>query len=299
MGAQLPTAGDVISDYLKAQVDAIHSRQDALRADQPDAVHKTRVATRRLRSTLRSFRTIFHEDATDPLRAELKWYGEVLGGPRDAEVLRQRLVETLGTLPHDAVVGPVRERLKSELDAWHTRAHAELVKAMNSTRHRELLNALTELATAPPTRPVADEPFRRVLDPLLKKATQRVVKRWRATQAAEPGAQMELAHETRKKAKAARYAFEALAKTNQRYVTGAKAWEQVTEALGTAQDSVVACTHLKELAMAARSAGEPSFTYGALYMRELTQQGDAHDTATLAISKAQEASRAALAEEKP
>jgi CHAD domain-containing protein len=42
-----------------------------------------RVATRRLRSTLRSFGQIIGRDRTQRLAIELKWLGTVLGDARD------------------------------------------------------------------------------------------------------------------------------------------------------------------------------------------------------------------------
>ena len=60
-------------------------------ADQPDAVHKARVATRRLRSALRTFRPLLDRTVTDPLRREVRWLTGALGAPRDAEVLLQAL----------------------------------------------------------------------------------------------------------------------------------------------------------------------------------------------------------------
>ncbi|MET0920825.1 MAG: CHAD domain-containing protein, partial [Acidimicrobiia bacterium] len=52
-----------------------------------EAVHQARVATRRLRSDLRTFRSVIDEQWSESLRAELKWLGERLGEVRDADVL--------------------------------------------------------------------------------------------------------------------------------------------------------------------------------------------------------------------
>ena len=56
----------------------------AVRLDADDAVHKMRVAVRRLRSTLATYRRLLDRDVTEPLRDELKWLGGVLGAVRDA-----------------------------------------------------------------------------------------------------------------------------------------------------------------------------------------------------------------------
>ncbi|MDO5629825.1 MAG: CHAD domain-containing protein, partial [Mobilicoccus sp.] len=85
------TAGDVVLSYLSQQIGVLQASEQRLRDDEPDAVHKARVATRRLRSTLRSYRALLHRGETDDLRAEVKWLTGVLGGPRDGEVMLERL----------------------------------------------------------------------------------------------------------------------------------------------------------------------------------------------------------------
>ena len=66
---------------------ALKSADPLVRRDQPDSVHQMRVAARRLRATLRSFRPILDASATAHLRDELRWLGQVLGAARDGEVL--------------------------------------------------------------------------------------------------------------------------------------------------------------------------------------------------------------------
>src|SRR5260370_32131945 len=47
--------GEVVLAYLRLQAHALQSLDPMVRADEVDAVHQIRVATRRLRATLRSF----------------------------------------------------------------------------------------------------------------------------------------------------------------------------------------------------------------------------------------------------
>ncbi len=57
-GTQPPrsaSAAEVILAYLRLQAHALRSLEPAVRADEDDAVHQMRVATRRLRAALRSF----------------------------------------------------------------------------------------------------------------------------------------------------------------------------------------------------------------------------------------------------
>ena len=101
-------AGDVLAVHLTEQVAAMKSREQDARQDAPDGVHKMRVATRRLRSALATFRPLLDRTITDPLRDELKWIAAELGGARDAEVLRMRLLDELAAEPDDLVLGPDR-----------------------------------------------------------------------------------------------------------------------------------------------------------------------------------------------
>src|SRR5438477_9740921 len=48
------TAADVVLAYLRLQAHELRTLEPAVRADEYDAVHQMRVATRRLRATLRS-----------------------------------------------------------------------------------------------------------------------------------------------------------------------------------------------------------------------------------------------------
>ena len=76
-------------------------------------------------------------------------------------------------------------------------------------------------------------------------------------------------HDLRKAAKRARYAGEALAT---RYGTPAKAWaarmEAIQETLGAHQDTVVIRAQLRDLALAAHTDGEDTFSYGRLHALE-------------------------------
>ncbi len=69
-----------------------------LRAEPSDppvhAIHQARVATRRLRSDLKTFRSALDPVWLDHTRAELKWLGGVLGEVRDPDVLGGHLTES-------------------------------------------------------------------------------------------------------------------------------------------------------------------------------------------------------------
>lgn len=268
-----PPAGDVVLAHLRKQVGTLQGLEGAVRRDEKDAVHKARVATRRLRSTLRTYRRLFHRELTDPLRDEVKWLGEMLGAPRDAEVLKARVLEDLDQLeqePDELVVGPVRERLTARLSAEHRAAHEVLVHALNSERHHRLMESLVALLVEPSFRKRARRPAGKVLPAIATKAERRVERaRDRVRETPDEVARLPLLHEVRKKSKAARYAYDALVPVfGDDAQEASERWEHVTEELGEFQDTIVVTARLRELAAAAEAADESSFTYGVLVERE-------------------------------
>lgn len=66
-----------------------------------------RVATRRLRSTLRTFRGLWDRPRSEALRDELKWLGVQLGRVRDGQVMATALAGAVHREPPELVAGPV------------------------------------------------------------------------------------------------------------------------------------------------------------------------------------------------
>ena len=119
-------------------------------SDDDEAVHKVRVATRRLRSDLRTLRPMLDRDWSEPLRAELKWLGSVLGEVRDADVLLAALGREGAQLPdehRDAV-----EQLRGRLRTARSRDRDALLRALDSDRYAHLLDRLVEAAASPSLR---------------------------------------------------------------------------------------------------------------------------------------------------
>jgi CHAD domain-containing protein len=264
------TAGAVVLRYMREQVDALISKDRGVRSDEPDAVHQMRVATRRLRSVLATYRRLFEGGRTEPLRGELAWLGAALGKPRDAEVLRDRLRGAVSKLPDELVLGPVIKRIELEMGERHRVGHAELVRALDDDRYLALLDAFDDLLAGPPFTDRAQRPARRELPGHVLRTCRRVDRTADAADKATTVADRELRlHEVRKAAKRARYAAESVApvfgKPAKRL---AGRMEQLQEILGEHQDSVVARQTIRDIAIAAAAAGENSFTFGLLHARE-------------------------------
>src|SRR5215208_7782919 len=81
--------GRAVASYLKEQIATIFDGDLGLRRGS-DPVHDTRVAMRRLRSTLRVFGKLLDRPATGHVDGELKWFAGLLGEVRDCQVQRRR-----------------------------------------------------------------------------------------------------------------------------------------------------------------------------------------------------------------
>ncbi|WP_329011144.1 CYTH and CHAD domain-containing protein [Streptomyces sp. NBC_01601] len=265
--AEPVTAGDHVLAHLREQREAILARDPGVRRDLPDSVHQMRVATRRLRSAFRSFRSVLDPDATAPVAAELKWLARELGVDRDQEVLADRLTEALAALPPGQVTGPVRERLASWATARHGSTRGHLLGVLDSARYLALLDSLDVLLADPPLRRKAAGKPRKVLTRALEKEGGKLSRLIEAALELPPGEDRDHAlHEARKRAKRARYAAEAAVPALGGPARAlARRAKKLTSLLGEHQDSVLARQALRELAAVAHAAGESAFTYGVLY----------------------------------
>ena len=258
------SAAEAVRAHLAEHVLDLASRDPDVRRDQPDAVHKMRVATRRLRSALRTFRPLLDREVTDPLRDELRWLAGVLGVARDAEVLRERLLGLLDEEPPELVLGPVRQKADDLLFGRYRRALASVHDELDGERYLDLLEALDALVKDPPWKPAAEGRARDVLPPLVARADRKLRRAVRAAEA--DGAPDEALHEVRKLAKQLRYACEAVQPVLGRPAKRlARAATELQEVLGDHQDSVVSREVLREMGTASNRAGQNGFTFGRLH----------------------------------
>jgi CHAD domain-containing protein len=260
-------AGQVVLAYLRAQVEQLLSCDTMVRRDLPDSVHQMRVASRRLRSALRSFRPLLREEQTEPLNGELRWLGEVLGEARDGEVLADHLTESLAAIPVELRMGPVQARITGHFAPQQAEARRALLVALGSERYLALLEALDHLITTPLLTPAAEKRADKVLPSLVWKAFRRTRRRMDAADGTEAGEPQNIAlHEARKAAKRARYAAEVVAPAVGKDASrSAKALKRVQSTLGEHQDTVIARQALRELAIAANADNESEFAYGLMY----------------------------------
>jgi CHAD domain-containing protein len=242
-------AGAALTGYLREQRDALLGNDPLARAGDVDGVHDMRVATRRLRSTLSTFRR--HLGDTEALRGELKWLADLLGAVRDRDVLGDLILA-------DAADDLVRDRVRRHLESNQDTARHELAAGLDSARYFALLDAVDALVDRP-AAPIA-------AGALLDRTQNRLMKAGRMLEDAD-GDDVAL-HEARKAYKKARYAVEAVhvldGQAAQRLVKRLKAMQ---DALGQHQDAVIAAALVEEIGGEAHRDGENAFPYGQLHAR--------------------------------
>ncbi len=247
---------DELQSFIRANASEFVARQKGTRSGaDPEDLHKFRVATRRIRSLLRSTRGQLDDRGEgERLRAELKWLASALGEVRDRDVLIEYLVGELDSLD-GAPLGALLELVDEERD----QARRELVVALDSARFAELRASLAH----PPGLREGET---------LRKAARGEFKRLAKTVEALPEdpADEEL-HEARIRVKRARYAAEA-AGLGGSFVKRAK---ELQEALGEHQDAVVAETSVRELLARVRGTGRTAFAAGRLVERQRARRENA------------------------
>jgi CHAD domain-containing protein len=264
---------DMVGNALAASVIRLLRADAGVRqGEDPEAVHAARVAVRRLRSDLRTFRSVLDPGWMDPLRRELSWLGGSLGGVRDMDVLGEHLAVLVDALP--AEDRPQGARLLERVLAERSASRDRLLADLGSERYRELLDRLVAAASEPAiSAEAAQRPASESVEALMAGPWSHLV---RACDRIGADPTDEHLHAARIRAKRARYAADALAP-----VVGAPARKfarsaaELQDVLGRHQDAVVAAGWLREAARAAPQAG---FAAGLLAARADHERSEARRT---------------------
>lgn len=268
------TAGGRLVAYLAGQVDSLLRHDLLARRDAPDAVHRMRVASRRLRATMRAYRRLLDRDRTDRLRAELKWLGSRLGPARDLEVMEGELTHEVGELPDELVLGPVEARLTRHFSPAQAEARRAVGRTLRTKRYLGLLDQLDRLVSEPPLTPRANRKAVRELPKHVRRAYRRTARKVAALDGSD-----EALHDVRKAAKRVRYAAEvAVPAIGRKANRTRKRGRAVTKVLGDHHDSVVIRPLLRDLAGHAHLDGENGFTFGLLHERERLRGDEAAES---------------------
>lgn len=193
---------------------------------EPEALHKLRVAVRRLRALLRAARPFLADERAEHLRAELRELGGALGSARDADVFLAYLRHATANLEQDRdAVAQLLARVEDERRAAYGSARAAL-DAPDFERLTQELEAFSSSVI------VRDASPKELIDPEARK-----LRRAMRDVATNDGL-----HEARIKAKRVRYAAE---------VAGVKdivaRATRLQDVLGEHQDAIVAEERLRAL----------------------------------------------------
>jgi triphosphatase len=215
--------------------------------DDPEELHDLRVAGRRLDAILRQFRSSLPASFLD-VRATLKTVLRALGSVRDLDVALSELESFSHKLPKSERVSikPLKQHLVSE----RSRAHARMLRVLDSIWVQKNLHELTTVLAAAPvaSQHSAPELALRVAPELVRRRYRKLRKRAdRLTLASS----MDEFHEVRGQVKKLRYALEAVAviygKPASEMLRALCRWQ---EKLGVQQDAAVASIRLNALASA-------------------------------------------------
>jgi len=229
------TAGAAVAAAISAATSRLLRHDPAVRlGEDPEGVHQARVATRRLRADLRTFKDLLEPEWADRTREELRWLGGDLGAVRDAEVMRDLLRSLAARLP--AGDRGAALRVAGRLDRVRDDARKRLLEALDSDRYLDLVEALLAAGREPPLTAAAEVPAAEVLPDLVVRNWRRIRRAVNALADDPPDAEL---HEVRILAKRLRYAAEAVGIALGGYDKLAKEAAALQDVLGRHQDAVV------------------------------------------------------------
>ncbi len=243
--SDLATARDVVQAAIASSVQRLLRHDPGVRlGDDPEDVHQARVAPRRLRSDLRTFRSLLDVEWVVGLRDELAWIAGELGAVRDADVLDERLRRLVAGLPEQDARGAAA--LLRRLAAERAAARTRLLGGLDSERYVKLLNALEQAAIEPRCLPEAEVRASDVVAELVRRPWKHLAG---AVDALGPEPADEALHEVRIHAKRCRYASEAVTSVVGRPAQRlAEAVAGVQTVLGDFHDAIVAEQWLRSAA---------------------------------------------------
>ena len=233
--------------------------------EDPEGLHQARVATRRLRSDLRTFLPLLDARWVEDLRADLSELADDLGRVRDADVLLERLRTSARDMPDTEAVEGVLCSLVRTREA----DRARLLVVMRGQEYLRLLDRLASAAVSPAIVNGGNERASDVLPPLARETWVRLRRRVRSLGSQPTDEDL---HAVRIAAKRARYAAEAVGPAvGAEAAAFARAMADLQTHLGDLHDAVVAADWLR--AAAAAAPPRETFVAGELRGRQLEQAG--------------------------
>ena len=236
--------GEVARAAITAAVIRIIEHDAVVRLDRkPEGVHQARVGTRRMRSDLRTFTSIFDNVWAQEIRGDLKVLADALGQVRDADVMRSRLKRAAAALdPQD---WPAADSIRSRLGRQRAIHRRALDAVYHGDGYVQLLDRLVEAARAPRFIDAANVRAVEALPAIVQRPWGHLL---RAVSQLDEAPTDDDMHEIRIRAKRVRYAAEAATLAVESAEPMAVTTEGVQEVLGEQHDAVVAARWLREIA---------------------------------------------------
>lgn len=239
------TGGEVVQRALAASVIRLIRHDPIVRLDTDvEGVHQARVATRRLRSDLRTFGKLVDHEWASSLRRDLKMLADALGEVRDGDVLLGRLRRRTERLRKESLTGA--DEILGALESLRGEAYARVLTEMRADRYFALLERLVVAAGEPALHDRANAPARDVLPKLVRRPWRSL--EMRIAQFDSSPSDQEL-HDARIRTKRVRYAAEAAAPVlGPEAQAFARAAGRLQDVLGNLNDAVVAAHWLDDWA---------------------------------------------------
>ena len=252
------SGADVLRRILVDSMARLDRHDAELRAGDPEGVHQTRVAVRRLRSHLRTFRSLIDMTWATTSYAGLPAFADALGAVRDLDVAHTSLEADAADLH------PVVEPLLGDIEARRDARFADLLARLFSPEHRAMIDRMRLAADDPRLVAAAVQPGRTVLALPTRRAWRRLKRR--ADRLDGERASPTALHAVRIRAKHARYAAETLATLDSRargseLGAAARQLAEIQRILGRVQDAAIARQQI--LMASARRPGDGPFGLAA------------------------------------
>lgn len=272
--ADRPLGGEIVQFAVADCALRLLAHDPATRLGDAEALHQMRVATRRLRSQLRSLAPLVDHEWGNGLRSELRWLGDGLGTVRDLDVQREQIAAIGADLLRD--IGP----LLSTIDRRRDDAFAALLADLRGQRYLALLDGLVAGAAGPPLTALASAPAADVVGAGVRRPWRRAGRQVRALDDQSPTSAF---HALRVALKRTRYANELLALTlPPRHATRARSFgvrlAELQDLLGQIQDASAGIGLIEALARDQPQGRDSLLAAGRLLEREAARMAAVRTT---------------------
>lgn len=259
------SVGELAFDVLRVQFQQVLAHEAGTRLGQdPEALHDMRVAMRRMRAALKTFRD-FLPARVVRLARELAWLSAALGKVRDVDVQLARLHAWQQSL--EPAERPTLDALSARLERRRETARRRMLVALDSRRHGRLVQRVQrELGRGPGRLPEAGRRAAAIEAPeIVTRRYKSLIKHGRRI---EPTSPPEQYHRLRIRCKSLRYAVEFHAELwGQPARKLVRSTVALQDLLGEHQDAVVAERDLRQIVVRGGLPRQSVFAIGRIAER--------------------------------